>query len=305
MDVLKWFRHKIGFLLLFWAQLAAAQTLGLDSILQAVERRNPLLAPYETQARALDAYAAGAKAWRPPMAGLGTFLTPYPFQHIEEERDKGAVMFIAEQQIPNRAKQAAKENYLRSRSAIVRDGRDLARDNLRSETRRLYYEWMILAAKLKVLDDNEQLLVYLKKIAEARYLYNQGSLSEVFKAEGRLYELDNMRVMTRTEIEQRNLALNALSQLETRARTGKIAPLVEVFSPVSGYAVDFQTSLAPTAPAADLGGGMDGNGMSSTAGNSGSLAAPMPNAQSSSGSGPTTGSNPSLGLREGQYVGGR
>lgn len=172
-----------------------------------------MLSPYETQARALDAYAASARAWMPPMAGLGTFQTPYPFQKIEEERDKGALMLIGEQQIPNRRKLDAREKYLLSRSPIVLEGKGVARNTLYAEARRSYYEWLVLEEKLTVLKDNEQLLIYLKKIAEARYPYNQAGLSNVFKAEGRLYELENMRVMTRTEIAQRNIALNTLMNL--------------------------------------------------------------------------------------------
>lgn len=218
MVALKWLRIKTVFALLLWAATATGQTLRLDSILLVIERQNPMLIPYETQARALDAYAAGARAWMPPMAGLGTFQTPYPFQKIEEERDKGALMLIGEQQIPNPRKLDAREKYLLSRAPIVREGRGVARNNLYVETRRAYYEWLVLEEKLKVLDDNEQLLVYLKKIAEARYPYNQAGLSNVFKAEGRLYELDNMRVMTRTEIAQKNIALNTLMNLPRNFR---------------------------------------------------------------------------------------
>ena len=214
MVALKLLRINGVIALFLWAGAVAGQSiLRLDSILLVIERQNPMLAPYETQARALDAYAAGARAWMAPMAGLGTFMTPYPFQKIEEERDKGALMLIGEQQIPNPQKLAAREKYLQSRSPIVRESRGVARNALFGEARRNYYEWVALEEKLKVLDDNEQLLVYLKKIAEARYPYNQSGLSSVFKAEGRLYELDNMRVMIRTEIEQRNIALNTLMNL--------------------------------------------------------------------------------------------
>lgn len=51
------------------------------------------------------------------------------------------------------------------------------------------------------------------KLARIRYPYNQGSLGNVYKAEGRLSEVDNMLLMTRAEIEEKSFRLKALANL--------------------------------------------------------------------------------------------
>jgi len=50
----------------------------------------------------------------------------------------------------------------------------------------------------------------MKKLAEIRYPYNQGSLGQVFKSEGRMYEAENMIEMTQAEIRSKKIALNVL-----------------------------------------------------------------------------------------------
>jgi cobalt-zinc-cadmium efflux system outer membrane protein len=50
----------------------------------------------------------------------------------------------------------------------------------------------------------------MKKLAEIRYPFNQGALNQVFKAEGRVYESENMILMTEAEIRSKKIALNAL-----------------------------------------------------------------------------------------------
>jgi outer membrane protein TolC len=51
------------------------------------------------------------------------------------------------------------------------------------------------------------------KLARIRYAYNQGSLGNIYKAEGRLSEIENMLLMTRAGIEEKSYRLKSLMNL--------------------------------------------------------------------------------------------
>ena len=58
------------------------------------------------------------------------------------------------------------------------------------------------AKKQHVLQENERIIELMLKLARIRYPYNQGSLGNIYKAEGRLHEVRNMLLMTAADIEE-------------------------------------------------------------------------------------------------------
>lgn len=187
-----------------------AQVLPLDSVLIKVERDNPMLREFADRQRALDAYSEGATGWMAPMIGAGTFMKPYPNQMLMDESDKGSWMFTLEQDIPNPMKLKANKNYLRSRSAVEKEGREIQFNNLRAEAKAYYYRWLVAEEKMKVLDENEKIIELMLKLAQIRYPYNQGTLGNIYKTEGRLSEVRNMKLMTQSDIQNNSLRLKAL-----------------------------------------------------------------------------------------------
>ena len=192
---------------------ASAQVLSLDSVLAIIDRQNPMLEEYDKRAKAFDEYATGARSWMAPMVGAGTFMTPYGNQMLMEEGDKGAWMFTIEQEIPNPAKLNANRRYLLSRGGVEKEGRSVQFNTLRAEARTYYYQWLVAEEKLKVLNENERIIDLMLKLARIRYPYNQGSLGNVYKAEGRLNEVQNMKLMTRSDIEEKGFRLKALMNI--------------------------------------------------------------------------------------------
>ena len=187
--------------------------LNIENLLQRVDRENPMLQEYDSRARALDTYSQGARSWMAPMLGAGTFMMPYPNQMLMEEGDKGAWMFSIEQEIPNPARLNANRKYLQSRSGVEQQGRDVQFNNLRAEVKTYYYQWLVAEEKLKVLSENERIMDLMLKLGRIRYPYNQGSLGNIYKAEGRLHEVQNMILMTRSEIEEASYRLKALANI--------------------------------------------------------------------------------------------
>jgi cobalt-zinc-cadmium efflux system outer membrane protein len=190
-----------------------AQIISLDSVLLIINQRNPMLQEYDSKVKALNTYTEGAKSWMAPMVGAGTFMTPYPTQMLMDERDKGSVMFSVEQNVPNPIKLNANRKYLASRASVEEQGRSFEFNTLRAEAKNAYYQWLVAEEKIKVLRENERIIDLMLKLSRLRYPYNQGSLGNIYKVEGRLSEVQNMILMTQGDIEESAYRLKTLMNL--------------------------------------------------------------------------------------------
>lgn len=208
--------------LLLLGTAASAQTpvLPLDTVLNRISRSNPMLQEFEYRAQAQNAMAKGARSQMAPMVGAGVFMYPYPGQMIMEERDKGMLMAAVEQDIINPAKLKARESYQLSKAAIEEAGRDNSFNQLRAQAKAAYYQWVVLERKRSVLQENQRIMQFMLKLSKVRYPYNQSSLGSIYKAEGRLGEVENMLTMTESEIEMKNIQLNMLMNLPPENRFG-------------------------------------------------------------------------------------
>jgi cobalt-zinc-cadmium efflux system outer membrane protein len=200
-------------LLLSVVTSADAQVITLDSVLHLIDKQNPMLQEYDNKVKALDIYAQGARSLMAPMIGAGTFMTPYGKQMLMDERDKGAWMFSVEQEITNPSKLNANRKYLSSKASVETQNRAAQFNQLRSEAKAMYYQWLVAEEKLTILKENERIMELMLKLARIRYPYNQGSLGNIYKAEGRLSEVENMIQMTNGSIEESSFRLKSLMNL--------------------------------------------------------------------------------------------
>lgn len=200
------------------AQQVQQQTaVGLDSVLRQVVRNNPMLLQYGTLARAREAEAQGATAWMAPMVGAGLFMAPYPGQEGVMPDNKGSLMISAEQAIPNPAKQQASQAYYNSRAALEEERGSVLYNQLRAEVKQAYYNWLVLERKMAVLEESERIMEFLLKLAKVRFPYSQGSLSSIYLAEARQHQVENMQLMTLSEIAEQRLQLNILMNISKEA----------------------------------------------------------------------------------------
>ena len=191
--------------------------LPLDSVLQRVERRNPAVQRYAYQAQAKEAAVAGTTNWEAPKVSAGLWMTPYNQRKARElsgmnggNQLQGQAIVSVEQMIPNPAKQRARREYLSSQSASVLADRQYRVVQLRAQAKTLYVEQAVLTKKLAVLDENEELLRFLIKLAEARYPYNQATLPSIYDAKARLeMHLNDHREASALAV-QNLIALNTL-----------------------------------------------------------------------------------------------
>lgn len=189
------------------------KTLGLDSIISAIENNNILLESFVYKQQSLDYKAEAQSAWMAPMAGAGTFMTPYPGQKIMNGADKGSVMFQFEQAIPNKSKQHAKKDYFLSMKNGVKAEREIMLNEMRAYARELYFNWIIAEKKISLLEKNYPLLEMLKKIAEVRYPYSQSALGEIYKAEAEIQNNKNDILELKAETDYAKARINSLMQL--------------------------------------------------------------------------------------------
>ncbi|MDQ6480576.1 TolC family protein [Dyadobacter sp. LHD-138] len=203
----------VKWLILFLLPLASwAQkpVLTLDTILQRIDNNNLMLQSYRFKADSYKHSADAATAWMAPMIGLGTFMMPYPNQMIMDARDKGSLMLQIEQDIPNLAKLSAKRKYIASQGNVERANRSITLNTYKAQAKRLYFNWLIARQRVTVLEENEKIMVMMKKIEEVRYPYNQSQLGGVYRAESKILENQNMIRMQEGTIGKAKGWLNSL-----------------------------------------------------------------------------------------------
>ena len=122
-------------------------------------------------------------------------------------------MFSFEQEIPNPSKLNANKRFLQSKAAVEEQGRSYQFNVLRAEAKTAYYQWLVAEEKLNTLSESQRIMELMIKLARIRYPYNQGSLGNIYKAEGRLQEVENMKLMAQSEIEEKKLRLKTLMNI--------------------------------------------------------------------------------------------
>jgi cobalt-zinc-cadmium efflux system outer membrane protein len=205
-------KHIRWILFVLPLSLSAQDTavLSLNTILQRIDWNNVLLQSYELRAEGFKYSAHASTAWMAPMVGVGTFMTPYPGQIKMQPGDAGQLMLRLEQDIPNRSKLNARKRYIESQANVENATRRITLNDFKAQAKRLYYSWLVAEQRIKVLEQNEKIMVMMKKIEEVRYPYNQSQLGSVYKAEAKIEENRNMIRMQEGEIARARAYLNAL-----------------------------------------------------------------------------------------------
>lgn len=198
-----------------------AQVMSLTQVLEKIERDNPMLAGYRTRAEALNNYAEGARAWMAPMAGIGTFMTPYPSLSGKnkaamadgDESDRGSLMISIEQTIPNKNKLDANRRYLGEKSKTEELKRNQQWNELRFQARQAYYTWSVAEEKMKELEQTAEIVKLMAETSVAGLAYNQNTPSAIYRAKARVAETENMKLMTESLIQESRAALITLMNL--------------------------------------------------------------------------------------------
>lgn len=190
-----------------------AQTLTLSSILDSVRTHHPVTRMYDNEIRSLDEAARGARSWMPPQLGFGQYMTPYNTRLWRKDGDIPGMGFVAlsgEQMIPNRKKLDADEQYMKAMSSVEKEKKNASLNELINDAKLLYYDWVLLEKKQKVVEENEKILDFMIRNAEIRYKNGLEKISAYYKVKAALGNVKNMRLMYQTDIREKKIRLNAL-----------------------------------------------------------------------------------------------
>ncbi len=171
--------------------LFAQDVISIDSVLKAVEIHNPELKIYDEQVKQQDALVAGAGAWKAPMVGVGTNMTPYNNFSRDRDMRSGALMISAEQEILNRSKSESEKAYLAVQSTITKAKKTNNLNELKALARSYYYEVVLEEKKAGFINKNIEILTTLKKVSNIRYTYNKADLAQIYSLDGKIYEANN------------------------------------------------------------------------------------------------------------------
>ncbi|MBS1603287.1 MAG: TolC family protein [Bacteroidetes bacterium] len=201
-------------LLMTTVDVQAQTTMGLDSIFAVIARSHPALRSSDAAARSLDEAAKGATSWEAPTLGTGLWMTPYDPSLWKRQANgspgAGQYMISAEQMIPNRRSQLAEGKYLGGLSAVEREKKGAAVNELYAAAGRAYFEWVIASRRESVLEEDGRLLDFMIKDAELKFKNNLGKLGAYYKAKAALGDLENRRLVLSNEIDQQRIVLNTL-----------------------------------------------------------------------------------------------
>jgi outer membrane protein TolC len=199
---------------LILSQLQAQDTLSLKNILDHIEMHSEHLKMYDAEARSLDEAAKGARSWMPPELGTGLWMVPYNPSEWKKGDDgmngMGQYMLSAQQMFPNRKRQSAEENYLKTMSSVTQEQKQATQNDLFAEAKKNFYQWLVVKKKMAVINENLKLLDFMIKSAEIRYKNGIEKISAYYKAKAALGISANMRLMLENEIVQKRIALNTL-----------------------------------------------------------------------------------------------
>jgi len=199
---------------IFAAVGTRGQAMKLESIIDSITRLHPVIKMYDNEIRSMDEAAKGARSWMPPEISTGLWMTPYNPSLWKKgdmgEPGMGQYMIGGQQMFPNRKKQNADAAYMEAMSSVEKENKNATLNELISDARLYYYEWIILQRKITIIDQNEKLLDFMIRNAEIRYKNGLEKISAYYKAKAALGRVQNMRMMYENEITDKRIRLNAL-----------------------------------------------------------------------------------------------
>src|SRR5690606_10680221 len=115
-----------------------------------------------------------------------------------------------EQSIPMIGMNKATEKYLASLSSITEAQKGMTMNELKNLAKQNYFDIIINRKKLAYLEKNIEIMKTMKKLGEIRYQYNKGNLSQIYKAEGRIFEMESMLNEIESSVDIAKINLNVL-----------------------------------------------------------------------------------------------
>jgi outer membrane protein TolC len=211
---------KIFLALMLLINEMQAQQMNLATVLNNIDKSNPVVKAFDAQITSLNETAKGAKAWMAPELSTGFFATPYNPSLWRKGPNgttgMGQYSIAAQQIIPNKSRLNAEYKYMNAMSTVEKENKGASLNELYADAKRSYFEWVIILKKLSVLDDNERVLNFMVSNAQIRYKNGLEKISAYYKAKAALSTIQNIRLTLQNEIRQKRILINTLMNLEDK-----------------------------------------------------------------------------------------
>jgi outer membrane protein TolC len=208
---------RLNFTLLFMLILSLVkgqEKMSLKSVLNQIEKENPRMKMSDAQIRSMDEAAKGARTWEAPELGTGLWMVPYNTSLWKKGADgstgMGQYSISAQQMFPNKKRQDAQFNYMQAAASVEAENKKTVLNELFATAKKNYFQWDINLKKDAILVQNEKLLSFMIKDSEIRYKNGLGKLSAYYKAKAALANIQNLRIILASDIQQQKIALNVL-----------------------------------------------------------------------------------------------
>lgn len=192
---------------------AYKEILTLENIRSNIQLHSSHLSMYNAQVQSLDEAAKGVTSWAPPEFSTGFWMTPYNTKYWKRNNEMagmGQYMISGQQSFPNRERQKAEEAYLASMSAVIKDQKNTKQNDLFTEAKKNFFQWMIGKKKLDILYEDIKILDFMIKSAEIRYKNGSGKIGAYYKAKAAIGSINNLILLSKNGINQNRIALNTL-----------------------------------------------------------------------------------------------
>jgi cobalt-zinc-cadmium efflux system outer membrane protein len=99
---------------------------------------------------------------------------------------------------------------MKGQSAVTEQEQAYLKNQLLSQARGYYYDEVVIAKKIALLQNTRKTLEYMLKDANIKLTYGKEKLSNIYKAKADLYELDNTQEQLDNQLRQNTVMLNTL-----------------------------------------------------------------------------------------------
>ena len=201
------------------AENISAEKLSLSAMIDSIVKLNPAIIMYDAKIKSIQAQTEGAKSWMPPTFSFALDRFPYQSSMLKEMTpdNQAGLMFSLQQMIPNSSKLNAKKSYLQSLTNVQQNNFEWQKNVLLSAAKIYYHQRYVAEKKMKIINDDLEILNLLINTAEGKYAYNQADLNTIFKAKAKREELVNMKTMLLSQIAESNIAINTLMNRDVNA----------------------------------------------------------------------------------------
>ncbi|HEX3025575.1 MAG TPA: TolC family protein [Chitinophagaceae bacterium] len=203
----------ITLIIFFSAVCVDAQKLNLKNIFTEIQQQHPAMKMFDADIMSMDEAAKGAKSWMPTEFASGFYQTPYNVNKWKAgmgQPGMGMFMISAQQMIPNKQKQETEAKYMNAMSSVEKEKKKIVLNDLFTEAKKNYYEWIIIEKKISIINENQKILNMMLENAEIRYKNGMEKISAYYKAKAALGNLQNMKIMLDNDAVQKKIALNTL-----------------------------------------------------------------------------------------------